>query len=1060
MQQAQRSLRTRLAAGVLCAVVLSLWLVALAIDRELRRDMEATISAQQFSTVALLAAEIERSLSERIDLLESVAGRVATDPLATSGAVRELAGIAPALLHAFNWGVFVTDEHGRELLGVPVARSHPGLDHSNSPGVREALASGSMFVTEPIAAPIDGAMVFHVAIPVRDKEGRTTGVIVGVTNLERPNFLDEISTAKYGLTGDFLLTGPRSRICIASSDKRRVLRAGPPPGVNPMYDSYIAGREGSGVAVSSRGIEELTSSVRVPSTGWLVQAVLPTKEAFAPVAALQHRIAIVSVLVALLAGAFALWWLRRQLSPLREASVLLEQMRNGARPRQPLPVRHQDEIGQMAIAFNGLLETIVEREALAAQDAANRHMHKILRQVPGMVFQYQLDADGTGHFQFVSQAVEAIYGITADALVQDAGVIRSIMLPEDHERLFGSLRQSAESMAHWKTDYRIVRPGGDIRWLHVDAVPEKADDEQITWFGFVTDVTGTKAMESELRVAAATFESQEGILITDATGTILRVNRAFTRITGYPESDVVGRRPSVLSSGRHDEAFYQQLWQTLLRDGVWSGEIWNRRRNGDIFAEWVTISAVRDADGKTSHYVASFTDVTERKETEQRIHHLAFFDPLTNLPNRRLLIDRIRQALAASQRNRQHGAVLFLDLDRFKILNDTRGHDIGDRLLVEVARRLKAGLREDDTVARLGGDEFVVLLQNLGQQAGSAAGTARLVADKIRQALNAPYDLGGHRHLSSSSIGVTLFLGEEQGVDILLKQADVALYEAKAAGRNTARFFDPQMQEDIEARAELESGLREAIGTDALQLHYQPQVDLNGRPIGAEALLRWFPPSGAAISPDRFIPLAGETNLILPLGEWVVRSACHTLQAWATQPELADLVLSINISARQFSQHDFIGQMEEMLDLHDIRPGRLMLELTESAVLHNVDDAIARMKHLKERGVMFALDDFGTGYSSLSHLKRLPVDQLKIDQAFVRDVGVDPEDAAIVRTIVALGRMFGVSVMAEGVETPEQRAFLQACQCEAYQGYLFGRPTRRTDFENFIHTRVVAPAAK
>ena len=704
----------------------------------------------------------------------------------------------------------------------------------------------------------------------------------------------------------------------------------------------------------------------------------------------------------------------------------------------------------MAIAFNGLLETIVEREALAAQDAANRRMHKILKQVPGMVFQYNLDSDGVGHFQFVSQAVETIYGVSADALMEDANVIRAIMLPEDHMRLFGSLRDSAKSMSHWKTDYRIVRPDGEVRWLHVDAVPEKADDGQITWFGFVTDVSATKAMESELRIAAATFESQEGILITDAAGTILRVNRAFTRITGYQETDVVGRRPSVLSSGRHDETFYQQLWQALLRDGVWSGEIWNRRQNGDIFAEWVTISAVRDADGETSHYVASFTDVTERKETEQRIHHLAFFDPLTNLPNRRLLIDRIRQALATSQRNRQHGAVLFIDLDRFKILNDTRGHDVGDRLLVEVARRLRASLREDDTVARLGGDEFVVLLQNLGQQAGSAAGTARLVADKIRQALDAPYDLGGARHQSSSSIGVTLFLGEEQGVDILLKQADVALYEAKAAGRNTSRFFDPQMQEDIEARAELESGLREAIGADALQLHYQPQVDANGRPIGAEALLRWFPASGDAIPPARFIPLAEETNLILPLGEWVVRNACRTLQAWAAHPELADLVLSINISARQFSQPDFVTQIEETLAVHGIRPDRLMLELTESAVLHDVDDTIARMKHLKKRGVMFALDDFGTGYSSLSHLKRLPVDQLKIDQTFVRDVGVDPEDAAIARTIVALGRMFGVSVIAEGVETQEQLAFLQACQCESYQGYLFGRPMSRTDLEEFV----------
>jgi diguanylate cyclase (GGDEF)-like protein/PAS domain S-box-containing protein len=1044
-----QSLRTRLVVGVLGAVVLSLWVASYAISRHLRQDMEAAISSQQFSTVSLIAAEIDRSLRERIGMLTEASRLIAANHPLTAANAPALLEKQAALLPLFNWGIVITDAQGLAIASLPKALDRVGTAYGDLPFIQEVLSSGKTLVSEPMLGRRTHAPVLTIAVPIKDSQGRLQGVILGVTNPAHANFLDEISTAKYGRTGDFLLTAPKSRVTIASSDKRRVMNPGPPLGLNPVYDRYIAGYDGSGVAVSSRGVEELSSSTRIATTGWLMQAVLPTEEAFAPIRAMQQRLIAISLLLSLLAGGIAWWWLRRQFKPLQEASRLLEQMRHGTIPRQALPVRRHDEIGQLAQAFNGLLGVIVAQEAQAAENAANRRLRKILSHVPGMVFQYVLHADGTGYFPFASDATRSIYGVSPAELAADAGKIRAMLHPDDVERFFLSMRVSKESLQPWQIDYRIRMSSGKLKWLRIDAVPERNDDGQITWYGFVTDISSTKAMESELRIAATTFESQEGIFITDADGVILRVNRAFSKITGYADTEAIGRTPSFLRSDRHDKDFYAKLWDTLIENGLWLGEIWNRRKNGDIYPEWITISAVRDTDGQTTNYVAAFTDITEHKQSEEIIHSLAFFDPLTNLPNRRRLMDRIRLAMVASQRSRQYGAVIFLDLDHFKVLNDTKGHDLGDELLKQVALRLTARVREGDTVARLGGDEFIVLLQDLGQESSEAASMAGMVAEKLRAAMNSPFDLGGYQYQSSTSSGVTLFLDEETGIDVLLKQADLALYQAKAAGRNTIRFFDPLMQQELDKRAAVEAGLREALTTDRLQLYYQPQMDAAGRLIGAEALLRWFDGAGNAIPSDEFMSLAEESGLILPLGEWILESACACLERWSQNACLAGIVLSVNISPRQFGQPDFVTLVETALARHHVAPHRLKLELTENVVFGNIDEVIARMKILKAHGVSFSLDDFGTGYSSLSYLKRLPIDQVKIDRGFVRNVVDDPDDAAIVEAIICLGRTLNLAVIAEGVETQEQRNFLAAHACLAYQGYLIGRPMTAADFEQF-----------
>ena len=565
---------------------------------------------------------------------------------------------------------------------------------------------------------------------------------------------------------------------------------------------------------------------------------------------------------------------------------------------------------------------------------------------------------------------------------------------------------------------------------------------------FHRDISERRRAQEAQRIAATAFEAQQGMFITDAQRVILRINQAFTEITGYSAAEAVGQTPRLLGSGRHDAAFFAGITQNLQQQGAWQGEIWNRRKSGEIYPEWLNISAVRNDAGETSHYVAIFADISERKKAEERIKHLALYDPLTELPNRRLLLDRLTQALASGSRHLQRGALLFVDLDNFKALNDTLGHPEGDALLGQVAARLLACVRSGDTVARLGGDEFVVLLEDLSQNELEAATQTEILAQKIQGALNQDYPLAHGPYHSSASIGITLLGGGpiESGEEPL-KRAELAMYQAKTAGRNTICFFDPQMQVEVTNRVALESDLREAIALGQFTLYYQPQVLGAGRAIGVEALVRWQHPHRGLVLPARFITLAEESGLILPLGQWILETACNQLAQWANQPAMAHLSMAVNVSARQFHQEDFVDQVLALLARSGARANQLKLELTESMLVSDVESIIAKMSALREIGVRFSLDDFGTGYSSLAYLKRLPLDQVKIDQGFVRDILLDADDAAIAKMVIALADSLGLSVIAEGVETAAQHDFLATLGCHQYQGYLFGNPMSLAQLE-------------
>ncbi|MCP5221530.1 MAG: EAL domain-containing protein [Zoogloeaceae bacterium] len=574
-----------------------------------------------------------------------------------------------------------------------------------------------------------------------------------------------------------------------------------------------------------------------------------------------------------------------------------------------------------------------------------------------------------------------------------------------------------------------------------------ADGQPDYFISVVEDISEQHRLAVARQQAAAVFEStREGIIITDLQRRIQTVNPAFSDITGYSAEEAIGKTPAMLRSGHMSEELYQGMWESLHVLGHWQGEVLNRRKNGELFPELLTISTVRDPAGQPTQYVALLTDLSRLRQSEAQLAHLAHYDPLTDLPNRLLVQSRLDHALDTAQRENGRLAVLFIDLDRFKDVNDSLGHPVGDELLVAIAQRMRARLRESDTLARLGGDEFLVVLEDIHRPEDAAE-----VAQGLIRLQDAPIRLpSGHEVYVGVSIGISLYPNDGDSTTELIRQADAAMYQAKSQGRNTFRFYTAALTEAADQRLAMEGRLRRALQAGEFVVHYQPQfVAATGEVVGCEALVRWQDPDGGLVPPANFIPLAEDTGLIVPLGRWVLETACAQAQAWR-EAGVADLVMAVNLSGRQLQQRDLVSVVAEALERSALPPDRLKLELTESMIMDHGDEAIALLHSLKALGVSLSIDDFGTGYSSLAYLKRFPIDEMKIDRGFVRDTPDNASDAEIVATIVAMGRNLKLRVVAEGVETQQQLDFLIGLGCNACQGYLVSPGLSAADFERFL----------
>jgi len=683
------------------------------------------------------------------------------------------------------------------------------------------------------------------------------------------------------------------------------------------------------------------------------------------------------------------------------------------------------------------------KESEAAARAAREELEMVIEGSPLAI--YTRDVDGV--VTSWNPAAERIFGWPADEAI--GHLLRT--LPPGEEVFSERLRQrvlGGEQFVH--EDVRRVRRDGGSIYISTTLAPLKGPGGEV--HGYVTiaaDITQRKRTEESLRLAARVFDSSnDGIVITLPDATIVAVNEAFTRITGYGAEEAIGRDPRLLQSGWQTDEFYEAMRESLATTGQWRGEIWDRRKDGELYAQWTSISTVRDDEGRVTHYVAVLSDVTARKVAEERLDHLATHDPLTDLANRTLFHERARQALARAARSGDIVAVFFLDLDNFKVINDTLGHFVGDRLLQETARRLAAELRGADTVARQGGDEFTVLLEGLASPDEAAA-----VARKLLETLAKPFQVEGHEVFVTASLGINLYPNDAGNLDDLLRNADVAMYHAKEQGRNSFRFYSSRLDAGARERLSLETGLRRAVERGELELHFQPQVDLlTDRITGAEALLRWHHPERGMITPGSFVPIAEASGTIVPIGEWVLQEACRRGKAWQ-MAGMGPLCVAVNVSARQFQDPRFPAMVRTALDQARLDPRFLELELTESLLMHSIDEAARTLASLRALGVKLAIDDFGTGHSSLNYLKRFPVHKLKVDQSFVQGLHQDQEDAAIARAIISLGHGLNLRVNAEGVETAQQLAYVRAENCDEVQGFLIGRPMRAADFERFLSAR-------
>jgi diguanylate cyclase (GGDEF)-like protein/PAS domain S-box-containing protein len=1328
---AWQSLKTRATVFTLAIFVLGIWSLSLFVSRSLQADMQRLMGEQQFSVVTAVAKEVNGDLTERLQALETVAKEMDASLMDSPAALQARLEQRPLLQLLFNGGVWVAGLDGTAIADVPRSANRLGINYMDRDFIVAPLKEGKSVIGRPVMGKQLKAPVFSIAVPIHDAQGKVIGVIVGVTNLGKPSFLDKITESRYGQTGGYFLIAPQHQLFITATDRSRVMQPLPAPGLNTMHDRYMQGYEGYGVAVSSRGVLELSAAKAIPVAGWYAATILPAQEAFAPIADMQKRLLWATLLLTLLTGILIWWVLKHQLAPLGDTADAMVALAGSKTTQQPLPDTHPGEIGQLVTGFNRILQTWAQREAalraseqnlaitlnsigdaVMATDAAGliTHMnptaerltawpladalgkpltdvfriisaqtrlpaqnpvqlvmehgkvvdlanhtallardggeHQIADsaapirnaadQIVGVVlvfsdvtekyrvelalvasearWKFAIEGAGDGLWDWNIQTGKAFYspryktmlGFTEDEIGDTADEWTKRIHPDDAPGVYAALQPYMDGKpGSAAVEFRMLCKDGSWQWTagRGMVVERDADGKPVRMIGTNSDITSRKQAEQyehfrrhtmeqlaanaplaalletivrsveelhpamlcsillldadgrhlikgvapslpdfynaaldgieigvgvgscgtaaftgervivtdisthpywapykdlaasaglgacwsqpirgtsgqvlgtfaiyhraphtpvqadidlieqtanltsiaierrqaqeKLQLAAGVFtHAREAIMITGPDSNIMDVNATFTRITGYTREESLGQNPRMLSSGRQGTEFYAALWQSLSTEGYWSGEIWNRRKSGEVYAVMQTISAVRDAQGNAQHFVALFSDITAIKEHQSQLEHIAHFDALTNLPNRVLLADRLQQAMAQAQRRGQQLAVAYLDLDGFKAINDRHGHEAGDQVLIALAQRMKDALREGDTLARLGGDEFVAVLIDLEDTSASVPLLNRLLA-----AAALPVPVGELSLQVSASLGVTFFpQTQEIEADQLLRQADQAMYQAKVAGKNRYHVFDAEQDSSIRGHHESLERIRLALARGEFVLHYQPKVNMrSGQVVGAEALIRWQHPERGLLPPGTFLPVIEDNPMAVDVGEWVIGAALTQIAAWRATG--LDLPVSVNIGARQLQQADFVERLQAILARHpQVHPGCIELEVLETSALADMAQVSQVIEDCAQMGVKFALDDFGTGYSSLTYLKRLRVALLKIDQSFVRDMLDDPDDLAILQGVIGLAAAFKREVIAEGVETVEHGTALLHLGCELAQGYGIARP--------------------
>ncbi|HEY0843762.1 MAG TPA: EAL domain-containing protein [Noviherbaspirillum sp.] len=1089
------SLKTKLITLTGGMVVAFIWSLAFLATTVLKKESERVLSDEQFASVQRLAAELDAKLHERIDSLSNVAGRVpqqlvpsTLDPfLSQFGA-----------LHAmFSGGIAIIGLDGRTIADYPVAPGRRGTFFGDRDYFRKVIETNEAYIDKPIIGRALKRPVLTISVPVFDGAGQLRAVMTGITDLTAVNFLGVVSSPAMAGKGELFVLSPHDNLIIAATNAKRAMTAPPARGMNALYDRFVAGFEGSGIGNSSDGIPKLYSGKRVPVAKWIVMAALPTEVAFRPLATMQRYLYVVATILTLLSVFLIQWLTRRMLLRLDEAGAAMRGMTGGQLPLAPLPVTHEDEIGHLIRNFNLLIEDRQRYET--ALVASERRLRELVESAPDAIF-----IQTKGCIAYLNEASVRLFGAQSRKQLLNMPLMNRIH-PDFREMARQQIRQlNDEKKSLSPRHEQFLRLDGSAVDVEVSAVPFAYEGENGALV-FARDITERKRAEqtqhklnralrllSDCNMALVHAEREQNLLDEICR---LVVNTGGYRMAwvGYAEDDAKKSVRPASCSGAAAEYLKDieiswadtELGRGTVGTAIRSGKTqinqnffdnpsmapWRERarrigfqsnislplmsenrvfgalsiysEDPDSFAE-DEVKLLQELATDLAFGICTLRIRAEREAAEEKLAFLAHHDPLTHLPNRVLLRDRFDRALVSASREHAHVAMLFLDLDNFKRVNDSLGHKVGDQLLLQVVKRLQSCIGDDDTISRQGGDEFVILLAN-PRDTAEVGRVAQSILDTIAE----PFDIDAHSLTTSFSIGISMYPNDGNDFDTLLKNADTALFHAKDNGRDTYHFFANTMNVDALARMQLHANLRKAVRNQEFLLHYQPQIELGtGRIVGAEALVRWQAPDEGLIAPGRFIPLAEESGLIVQIGEWVLNEACRQAKAWIDDG-MAPLVVAVNLSAQQFKRGDILSTVASALERSGLPAEMLELELTESILLQETGQVMETLHQLKKLGVHLSIDDFGTGYSSLSYLKKLAVDKLKIDQSFVRDLAHDADDAAIVRAIVQLGHALQLSVIAEGVESDAQMAFLQNCQCDQVQGYLISRPVPAREFVAF-----------
>ena len=1198
------SLKVKVTFFTLGLFLFSIGVITYQFTGHLRQELEVSLSNQQLSEVSFVAERIDSAVKLRIESLALIATSITPQMMADRVRISGFLAERKAIYKLCTLGVIVIDKEGRGVADFPEIEGRATGSFIHTDFYRQVMATAQPAISRPAIGRFAKEPRLVIAVPIFGKNKQIEGVFAGVVSLGNDSLLSDFNINSHLNASGYLVISPRDNLFVAATDKSRVLNALPAPGVNKMHDRYMSGFEGSGIALNSLGVEELSSAKQIPSAGWFVVGVMPTTQAFRRVTHIRNEAIMVAGLVSLLVVPLLWLFLRHELSPLLRSAKRIREL-DGNKNLVTIPLEGSPEIRQMQASFNQLQTHIAHDAALLRDNEALYHamfenntaikwlvdpasgaivdanpaaaefygwpieqlrkmnitdintlpaeqiraemanaknvgrkffrfkhrlasgetrdveVHSAQVNFRGNVLLYSIITDVTERelalrrehlrsevlqslahgeatadilnkivhlveseqpdawcsimqvdkegrhllicaapnippaFQALLQGMEIGSGVDSSSIVAASGerVILEDMQAYPFPPEFRSLALRSNIAACW-TEPILSSDGKVLGTFSIyRQTTGKPNAEQIKLIEHMSKLAGItlerKRDEESLRMSAAVFQtSPEAIVITDEKNRIIAVNPAFTQITQYTPEEVVGRDPKMLSSGSQRAEFYKEMWLSITATGRWRGEIINRRKNGDIYSEWLNINTVYDEQNQVQQRIAIFSDITDKKRTEAIIWEQANYDTLTSLPNRRLFHDRLEQELKKAERENTPVALMFIDLDHFKEVNDTLGHEIGDLLLQDAARRVAKCVREADTLARLGGDEFTVILPGLTD-------TERLenIAGNIIRTLATPFQIAASTVYVSASIGITIFPADAADLGSLLKNADQAMYVAKSKGRNRFSYFTASMQEAANMRLQLSNDLRGALDAGQFEVYYQPIIEFATGHVGkAEALIRWHHPKLGMVSPAIFIPLAEDIGLINTIGDWVFQQAALQALNWKLNkaPHLHSVQISVNKSPRQFIAGNVNLDVVEWMRKLALPPSCIVMEITEGLLMDERVEVKDTLLAYRDAGIQVSLDDFGTGYSAMSYLQRFDIDYIKIDQSFVRNMVNSSGDQAIVEAIVVMAHKLGMKVIAEGVETEQQRSILAAAGCDYGQGYLFARPMPAAQFDEFL----------